>query len=160
MAEQDYKFKKYTRTNPVTGQKEYQTLMMGKSDGKDITYRTSFHKSKDKAQSEINRAIGSISATKSGSPVTVKQDYGSRKIQINPNRNVSEVLETGGQIKPSNEYDEISYRGGLKTTQRKSQTGIRKGPVIKGYAPSMLDPDYDIYSDETPSSLLNKYKRT
>lgn len=160
MSDQDYKFKTYTRTNPVTGQTEYQTLMMGKSDGKDITYRTAFHRSKDMAQNEINRAIGSISATKSGSPVSVKQEYNSRKVQMNPNENISNVLQTGGQIKPSNEYDEISYKNGFKTTQRKSQTGVRKGPEITGYASNMLDLNYDRYTDETPQSLMRKFKRT
>ena len=78
------KFKFYSRINPFTKQKEYQTLMMGKSDGKDITYRTSFQRSRQMARDEIARAQGSIQAAKTGERVTVKQNYGTTRAALKP----------------------------------------------------------------------------
>lgn len=154
-----YKIKRYTRINPITGRKEYQSLLMGKSGEKDITYRTSFQRSRAKEQDEISRFTGSVEASQTGSPVFVKQDYGSRKVQINPSEDIAKSLEEGGQIRLPSDYDEISYEGGIKKIRKKSQTGIRKKrSLIKRYASNMLDPEYNIYTDETPTSLVNKYK--
>lgn len=156
MAKDDYKFKSYERINPFTKQKEYQTLMMGTVDGKDVTYRTSFQRSKQMAKDEINRAIGAINASKDNRAVTVKQNYGTTKTQINPSQGVASVLSTGGKITPPTTYNQISYEGGMKVTQPRSQTGIRRGPRIVSTPANMLSSDYDPFNDETKKSLMTR----
>ena len=156
MADPEYKFKFYTRKNKITGQKEHQTLMMADVDGKPVTYRSSFQSSKDKARSEINRAIGLVKASKTGKPVTVKQSYGTRRVQMNPSKDVQSILSTGGKITPPETYADTSYKDGRKVTQVRSQTGVRKGPRTTSVAANMLSQDYDPFTDETKKSLLSK----
>ena len=120
------KLKYYTRVNPFTKQKEYQTLMIRNVDGKNVTYRTSFHNSRQKARDEIARAQGEIRATIRDEPITVRQNYGTTRAELKPRSFVRDVLKTGGMITPSKEYDEIKTNpaGIQKTT--KNQRGIRK----------------------------------
>jgi hypothetical protein len=156
MADTKYKFKFYERKNKLTGNKEYQTLMMADVDGKTVTYRSSFQRSKDEARSEVNRAIGLIKASKTGKPVSVKQSYGTRKVQMTPSKEVQSILSTGGKITPPETYADTSYKDGRKVTQIRSQTGVRKGPRTTTIAANMLSPDYDPFTDETRKSLLSK----
>lgn len=156
MAKDDYKFKFYERINPFTKRKEYQTLMMGTVDGKDVTYRTSFQRSKQMAKDEINRAIGAISASKDNRAVTVKQNYGTTKTQINPSQSVASVLSTGGKITPPSTYNKITYEGGMKATQPFSQTGIRKGEKIFSTPANMANVDnYDPFLDENKKTIMS-----
>ena len=151
MAASDYKFKFYDRVNPLTGNKEYQALMMGNVDGKDITYRTSFHRSRDMMQNEINRAIGTISATQSDGRVQVSQDYGSRKLGVGPSESFAQTLEAGGKLEAPETFEDVRYEGGLRTAQTRSQTGIRKAPQTMRAPANMLDPTYDPTTDTAES---------
>jgi hypothetical protein len=150
MASDDYKFKFYTRKNKLTGRTEYQTLMMGKVDGKDINYRTSFHSSKDKAQNEINRALGLVRSSQTGTPTSVKQDYGTRSLRVGPSESVKSILSTGGMIEAPETYQDIRYVDGMQQVQERKQSGIRVGDAITRAPANMLDPNYDPITDTIP----------
>ena len=141
------KFKFYNRINPITGNREYQTLMMDTIDGKDITYRTSFHNSREKARDEIARAQGEIRAAQTGDRVTVKQNYGSTRAALMPRSSVGDVLKTGGMITPSKEYEEIKQGRVYDKRTMKSQKGIRKSRTRSLLHANMLNPNYNRLKD-------------
>ena len=147
-AKPEYKFKFYDRDNPITGQKEYQTLMMTEVDGKPVTYRSGFQRSKQAAQDDINRMIAGINATQSGSPRTVKQNYGSSKTTVGPSEEIKSILESGGSLSAPETY--TTQRGnqdGTVTLTTYDQRGIRQAAPITTLAANMLDPNYDATLD-------------
>lgn len=144
MASPDYKFKFYDRVNPITGGKEYQTLMMGEVDGKPVTYRSGFQRSKQAAQDDINRMIAGINATQSGSPRTVAQNYGGSKVTVGPSEEVKTILESGGGLTaPETFTAQQVNQDGTVTQTMYDQRGIRQADPITTYAANMLDPNYD-----------------
>jgi hypothetical protein len=139
-----YKFKFYDRINPITGSKEYQTLMMAEVDGKPVTYRSGFQRSKQAAQDDVSRMIAGINATQSGSPSTIRQNYGSNKVTVGPSEGIKSVLETGGRLAAPETYKaQKSNEDGSITQTTYDQRGIRQADPITTYAANMLDPNYD-----------------
>jgi len=139
-----YKFKFYDRINPITGSKEYQTLMMAEVDGKPVTYRSGFQRSQQAAQDAVSRMIAGINATQSGSPSTVRQNYGGSKVTVGPSDDIKSVLETGGMLTAPETYTaQKSNEDGSITRTTYDPRGIRQGDPITTYAANMLDPNYD-----------------
>ncbi len=140
----EYRFKSYDRVNPITGNKEYQTLMMTEVGGKPVVYRSGFQRSKQAAQDDVSRMIAGINATQSGSPSTIRQNYGSNRVTVGPSEGVKSVLETGGMLTAPETYTaQKSNEDGSITKTTYDQRGIRQADPITTYAANMLDPNYD-----------------